>query len=229
MKKLVLCLFLFVICYADVVYYNSDVKLINCKIISINENEYIVQTISKTGLGEMLLPKSIVKVVEYLPIDSTRFSQVIKKTKEDEKTITKINKEQREKDKQEQSILNKKVRKLKEQLQQQVEIDKQKEVESQSRYFYYKPNIPLLATGTALTTLGLVNLTSTIKLNKLVKQLEQSEIFSDEYIDEQKSNLTKAYLYGALFTIAGAIDIYYSFEKVDIRLGGNSLNMSYNF
>jgi len=33
----------------------------------------------------------------------------------------------------------------------------------------------------------------------------------------------------AIFTIAGTIEIYYSFEKVETKLDGTNFNLSYNF
>jgi hypothetical protein len=216
MKRVILFLLLFAICNADVVFYNGIYKMVNCKVISNEENEYIVKTITKRGESLMNISKSIVNVIEFSPFDSTELSEIIEISKNDEVNITKLNKEKRD------HFIEQK-KQFKE------EIKKEKEKLKTEKNYYYKPNIPLLATGVALTTHGVINLFNTGKLNKLINEYEASDILPESYVDDLRDNLAKAYIYGAIFTIAGAIDIYYSFEKVSVELSDNNLKFSFNF
>ena len=225
MKNILLIVILLSFCFADTVYYNADFKMINCKVISIEENEYIVQTFIPSGTGQMNLAASIVDAVDYQPIDSTKLTEVIRKTKNDEIIVTEINRIQNNKFKEEQTALKRAQEEKKEQIQ-EIKINDNQPVKGD---YYIKNNIPLLATGIALSTHGLINLISTGRLNKLINEYETSGVLPNTYIDELRSDLTEAYLYGALFTIAGAIDIYFSFEKVAVEIDNNGLSVSYNF
>lgn len=220
-KAAIILLISCVLCWADVIYYNSDYKITNCKVIEQKGNEYVVQTFTQHGKSSMNILKSIVDAIEESPVDSTQLSHVIQKNKGDEINITEINKKQREEYEKQQDTIKKKINN-------KIQEDKNKD-ELFKKNYYYKTNIPLLATGMALTTHGLISLFSTGKLNKMINEYESEDLLPDSFIDDLKNDLAKAYIYGAIFTIAGAIDIYYSFEKVEIELEATNLNLSYNF
>lgn len=218
MKKFLVCLFLVTICNADIVYYNGIYKMVNCKIIANEENQYIVETYTENGNRNMVVSKSLVNVLDYKPVDTTQYTEIIKMTKNNETNITQLNKIERQKYVEEQDEKKELIKEIKIKDSQPIKGD-----------YYIKTNIPLLATGVALSTQGLISLFSTGKLSKMINEYESEGLLPESYIDDIKSDLTKAYIYGTVFTIAGAIDIYYSFEKVEIRLEGNNLNMSYSF
>ena len=222
MKKAVIILIIScVLCWADIIYYNSDYKITNCVVINQKGNTYIVETFTVNGKRSMNISKSIVDAIEKSPVDSSKLSQIIQKNKGVEINITENTKKQRDEYEKQQEA-------LKDENNNRIEERANKDNVNNNKY-YYKTNIPLFATGIALSTQGLVGLFNINKYHKLIKEYESSDLVPESLIDEARGKLIEAYIYSSLFTIAGAIDIYYSIEKVEIKLTGTNLNFSYKF
>jgi hypothetical protein len=249
MKKLVVCvLFSFLFCFADVVYYGGNSKIINCKFVKEDEETIYVNTFVDDGISQMMLLKNIIEAVDYLPVDSTQNSKIIKKTKEDYSRITEIKKEQLEKQKKQEKLFKTQQKKALERYRKEQEkkreiiksvVKKHKEasVTENSVIYYIEPNIPLLATGTALTTLGIVNLIATINISNSISQTQEliddnpelDELYEEMFLNPLKQSRRQSIVFTAVFSLAGAIDIYYGFEKVSIDISDNQLNLSYKF
>ena len=216
-KRILVFLFMLVaISFADTVFYNSDYKLINCQIIDDKENEYIVKTVTKNGLSSMNISKSIVNVIEYSVFDSTALSEIIKISKTDDINITKLNREKRE------NIIEQK-----KMIKEEMKINNERL--ALEKNYYYKTNIPMLATGVALTTLGINNLVAALKANKSLNELREIGDIPESLEDEYKALVIKSYLNSAIFIITGGINFNFAFEKVAIVVDGKGLGVSYDF
>jgi hypothetical protein len=235
-------------CFADVVYYSGNSKIINCEVIKEDKEDIYIKTFVDGGIGHMKLPKNIIEAVDYVPFDSTKNSEIIGKTDEDYLRIPEIINEKIRKQKelereikaQQLKALEKhreEQRKNTEQIQAIVKSYKEQSISEDSVLYFIEPNIPLLATGTALTTLGIVNVIATFNLNNTISEAENyinenpelSEFFEEIYLNPLKRSRRQAIIFASVFSVAGVLDIYFSFERVSIDISGNKLNLSYNF
>lgn len=249
MRKFIVCMFLSsLFCFADVVYFRANSKIINCKVAKEDEGAIYVNTFVDSGVGQMKIVKSIIDVVEYLPIDSTRNSKTVKKTKDDYSRVNEIKKEQLRKQKEQERILRAQQQKALERFREQhrkkrvmaksiIKGHEEETVSEDSVIYYIEPNVPLLATGAALTTFGIMNVIATINLSNTISEAENSinenpelgTFFEEIYLNPLKRSRRQAIIYATVFSVAGALDIYFSFEKVSVDISGNQLNLSYNF
>ena len=231
MKKLIILLLVFTcLTFADVIYYNSDYKMINCQLVSSEKDKIIVNTITKNGMSKQEIPNSIVKVIGVGEFNMNNLTRVVKKDPEDKdkelvlltkrKADDKLLAKQKVKTKKnpEAKVLLKKNAKLKQGIRQVKEQD-----------YKITANIHMLCTGVAISTYGISNFSGIKDLNRQISDLADAGDMFQDMIDDLKNERTKAYAYGSIFTLTGLIDIVFSFQKVDVRTSGNQLELSYNF
>jgi len=90
-----------------------------------------------------------------------------------------------------------------------------------------KINKPLFFTGTALSVLGVDYLIQGISTHIVYR--ENYVQLTQDQIDTYKFARNRQLFFGGLFTLAGIVDIYWSFDKFQIGVNKNGYGLTYSF
>lgn len=215
-KLLVMSLILIGFVYAENFYLTNREKLVNCKLRSVLDDSYEIIYFNNNQVGSVkIINASDIYYIGYTKYDSNLPSSTIdlgdllftkvalhKLSLKNKSTLASVQREEKE-------IYNS-----------SSEKDKNIAVSPTTVNYHTKINIPLLATGTALSAVGINNLINAIKLHNT---------FGSYIPKEVKKELAKSYCLSFMLTTAGFIDICFSFHRVFVEVENNSLAFSYKF